>query len=168
MVQQIIHHHNTTGKGAGLLFLDYAHAYDYVSQDYIITVLETMNFPPALVRLIALSMRDQTGRVIVNGDLTDSFRVRNGGKQGDPLFPYVYILALEGLTAQLEIMRDQGEYSGITAPDNHTTVSTMGYADDTVIALSSEHDILPVESALDLFCRASGHEIKASKSVLCG
>ena len=166
LTHQMIHYHNTTGRGAGLLFLDYAHAYDYVSQDYSVTVLETMNFPPALISLIALSMSDQLGRVIVNGDLTDSFRVGNGGKQGDPLFPYIYILALEGLTAQLELMRDQGEYSGVRAPDGQTTISTIGYADDTVIALCSEDDILPVERALVLFCKASGHAVKPAKSTL--
>ena len=58
-------------------------------------------------------MMNQSGRVIVNGDLIDKFRVNNGGKQGDPLFPYIYILALEGLTAQLELMREYGEHSGV-------------------------------------------------------
>ena len=89
-----------------------------------------------------------------------------GGKQGDPLFPYIYILALEGLTAQLELMRDQGEYTGVLAPDCLTSVTNMGYADDTVIALGSEDDIQPVENAIDLFCRASGHEVKVGKSNL--
>ena len=157
------HHHQVNNIPAGMLFIDFAHAYDFVSQDYIISVLETMQFPPVFIRLVALSMKDQYGRVIVNGDLTDKFPIRNGGKQGDPLFPYMYVLALEGLFAYME----QGtDIQGVKLPQHDEWVQHMGYADDTAVLIGPNDDIGELEEALDVFCRASGHQLKPRKSNL--
>jgi hypothetical protein len=77
LVLQVIHHHTQTKKGAGLLFLDFAHAYDYISQEYIMEVLEALCFPKSLVNAVKMTMTAQFGRVIVNNDLTHRFDVLN-------------------------------------------------------------------------------------------
>ena len=89
LAQQMIHYHDNEKIGAGLLGIDFEQAYTYLSQEYILAVLEAMNFPSLFLKALELSFKDQTGRVIVNGDLTERFPVDNGGKQGDPLFPLV-------------------------------------------------------------------------------
>ena len=101
LIQQIIHYHHHQNKTAGLLFIDFAHAYDYISQEFIMAVLEEMEFPHTFINAIKTLMTKQTGRVIVNGDLSPPFPVNNGGKQGDPLFPLIYITANEALAALL-------------------------------------------------------------------
>ena len=86
----------------GFWVLDLAHAYDYISQEFILEILAAMDFPESFIEAIKTLMRDQKGRVIINNDLSPLFEVNNGGKQGDPLFPLIYIIANEVLAALLE------------------------------------------------------------------
>ena len=164
LVQQIIHHHNTVAAPAGLLFLDYAHAYDYISQEYVLTVLQALNMPGALINIVATLMAGQIGSAIVNLNLTKPFKVDNGGKQGDPLFPLIYVLAMEGFVALLH--SNENAYRGLLTPYGETYISVVGYADDTVIAIGSEDDAEALPAILETFTRASGNEIKTSKSYI--
>ena len=75
LVQQLLHRLNQSPTPAGVLFLDLAHAYDYISQDFILTVMHTMNFPKALICAVKTLMTNQSGRVLVNNDLSPSFPV---------------------------------------------------------------------------------------------
>jgi hypothetical protein len=97
----------------------------------------------------------------VNGDLTESFPIHNGGKQGDPLFPLIFITACDGMFAMLESNPD---FVGIPTPDSSTEFQHSGYADYTVIDIGCESDIALVERVLRIFCFASGQEVKPVKS----
>ena len=163
LIQQLIHRHTVDKLPGGLMFVDFAHAYDYISQDYIICILEALNFPEIFIAALRLSMTDQLGQVIVNGDLTAPFPILNGGKQGDPLFPLIYIIACEGLFALLE---QHPEYQGIPTPNPDIHFQNSGYADDTVLAVGSEQDIVPIEYVLHTFETASGNRVKPLKSFI--
>ena len=164
VIQQLIHRCNAEKIPAGLLFVDAAHAYDYLSQEFLLAVLKAMKFPPLLMRAIELQMSSQVGQVMVNGDLTEPFPVTNGGKQGDPLFPLLFIIAMEGLFASLDIKRQSGEYAGAPTPDPERPFMYAGYADDTVMGIGHGDDVQVIEQVLALFERASGMEVKPSKS----
>ena len=88
----------------------------------------------------------------------------NGGKQGDPLFPLIYVLAMEGFVALLH--SNENAYRGLLTPYGETYISLVGYADDTVIAIGSEDDAKALLAILEAFSRASGNEIKVSKSYI--
>ena len=49
IIQQLIHRYNAAKICAGLLFVDAAHAYDYLSQDFLLAILEAMKFPPLFI-----------------------------------------------------------------------------------------------------------------------
>ena len=164
LMRMIIHHHMTTGHPAGLVFLDFAHAYDFISQEYILAILNKMNFPANLINIIKTTMTNQKGKVIVNGDLTVTININNGGKQGDPLFPLIYISAMEGLYALLDT---NPLYKGIRTPSpERSYFKHQGYADDTAIAIGSDSEIAVVESIFKIFETASGNAIKPAKSFI--
>ena len=56
LIQMIIHRHTAGKIPAGLLFVDFAHAYDYISHEFIIAILEALNFPPVFLAGIRLAM----------------------------------------------------------------------------------------------------------------
>ena len=163
LVNQMIHEHNTFDKPAGLLFIDFAHAYDYISHEYIFAVLEEMKFPKVFIDTVRMMLTNQTGRVIINQDLTDPFDINNGGKQGDPLFPLIYVIAIEGLTA---LLNNHPDYQGVPTPDPNVCIKHLGYADDTCIGIGREEDCGMIEDILRTFERASGNEIKKPKSYI--
>ena len=164
LIQQMIHYHNETNTKGGMVFVDFSHAYDYISQEYILKVLETMNFPQNFIDLVATLMNEQKGRVLVNGDLSPEFEVNNGGKQGDPLFPLIYIIALEGMVSLLE---QDPTYTGIKPPYSDKRLSSSGFADDTCLFVSDKlADRIAIERMLICFQKASGNEVKLAKSFI--
>ena len=82
-----------------------------------------------------MMIKNQIGRVLVNGDLSPGFDVNNGGKQGDPLSPLIYIIAMEGSNAFLKTSTD---YHGLAALDNSTKIIHIGYADDTCLPIEDK------------------------------
>ena len=163
LVQQAIHYFNQTNKAAGILSIDFAHAYDYISQEYIMEILNEFEFPPEFLNIVQLLMKNQKGRVLVNGDLSPIFDVENGGKQGDPLFPLIYIIANEGLSA---LLSTDSVFKGTRSPSG-TKMTHVGYADDTAIFINSNQDELDaLENILRIFQAASGNEIKLPKSYI--
>ncbi|XP_023735630.1 uncharacterized mitochondrial protein AtMg01250-like [Lactuca sativa] len=68
--------------------------------------------------------------VIINGSPTKEFSITNGVRQGDPLSPYLYIIAMEGLNVALKSACDKGK--GVQIPGNGPTLSHLFYADDAL------------------------------------
>ena len=166
LIHQMIHYHNETNTKlrGGMVFVDFSHAYDYISQEYILQVLETMFFPPDFISLVATLMNEQKGRGLVNGDLSQEFEVNNGGKQGEPLFPLMYIIALEGMVSRLE---QEPTYTGIKPPYNDKRLSLSGFADDTCLFVSVElADRTAIERTLTSFQKVFGNEVKLAESFI--
>ena len=64
LIQQMTHYHNETNTRGGMVFVDFSHAYDYISQEYILQVLATMDFSPNFISLVATLTNEQKGRVL--------------------------------------------------------------------------------------------------------
>ena len=92
--------------------------------------MAAMRFPAILLNTISTTMKNQAGSVLVNGEASPQFQINNGGKQGDPLFPLLYVIAMEGLVA---LLQSHPRYMGISTPDGEEYVTSIGYADDTVV-----------------------------------
>ncbi|GJW18428.1 RNA-directed DNA polymerase, eukaryota, reverse transcriptase zinc-binding domain protein [Tanacetum coccineum] len=76
-----------------------------------------------------------TSSVLVNGSPTNEFHLSRGLRQGDPLSPFLFIIAMEGLHVAIEDAIAAGLYRGITM---HTlSLSHFFFADDSRSALSS-------------------------------
>ncbi|GJT35661.1 RNA-directed DNA polymerase, eukaryota [Tanacetum coccineum] len=76
-----------------------------------------------------------TSSVLVNGSPTNEFYLSRGLRQGDPLSPFLFIIAMEGLHVAIEDAIAAGLYRGITM---HTlSLSHFFFADDSRSALSS-------------------------------
>nr|KAJ0210922.1 hypothetical protein LSAT_V11C400217930 [Lactuca sativa] len=70
--------------------------------------------------------------VIINGSPTKEFEVSKGVRQGDPLSPFLFIIAMEGINVALEAARDKGIFKGIQIPNNGPILSHLFYADDAL------------------------------------
>jgi Reverse transcriptase (RNA-dependent DNA polymerase) len=55
---------------------------------------------------------------LVNWELTDYFECRRGVRQGDPLFPYLFILAADGLNKMIHKGIRAGYLEGLGPSDN--------------------------------------------------
>ncbi|KAF1331315.1 reverse transcriptase, partial [Globisporangium splendens] len=102
---------------------------------------------------------------IVNGFLSRKYNVTSGIRQGCPLVPLLFILALEVLYRKIEAS-DEIHGVELQAAGCATEVRIGGYADDTTIYLSDPKDINAVFAILDKYGAASGLRVNRHKSAV--
>lgn len=98
----------------------------------------------------------------INGDISESFKLFRGTRQGCPLSPLLFALAHEPLTIHIRASRD---IIGFRRGTNHDVVSL--YADDTLIYLGDTNSSLKnVMHLIADFGALSGFSINWNKLVL--
>ena len=89
--------------------------------------------------------------------MSESFSLRSGCRQGDPISPYLFILAAEILG---QMIRKNQYIQGINI--NNKVLKLSQYADDTQIYLDgSEMSFRVTLNILNKFCNLSGLKINA-------
>ena len=88
-----------------------------------------------------------------------SFTLERGVRQGDPLSPYLFLLAIETLAISI---RENPEIDGIKIDKNETKL--LQYADDTTAVLSNLNSAITLFQHLNLFKNVSGLEVNSSKT----
>ena len=94
------------GTEAALISLDQSKAFDRVDHRFLATVLETVGFKPEFRRWISMIYHNPQAVVQVNGRCSRAFAIERLVRQGCPLSPLLYVLALEPLLRKL---RDEGQ-----------------------------------------------------------
>ncbi|KAF1333391.1 Reverse transcriptase precursor, partial [Globisporangium splendens] len=84
------------------LLLDFAKAYDSLDRSFLAQALQHLGFPLKIVRLVKVLHSQTTYKFIVNGFLSRKYNVTSGIRQGCPLAPLLFILALEVLYRKIE------------------------------------------------------------------
>ncbi len=148
---------NITG---GVLLLDQFKAFDLVNWDYMMICLTHYGFGPVFQKWMKILYKDLRSQVTFNGWCTPAFNVERGVRQGDPLSPLLFDLAIEGLA---NAIRKSDFIQGIPLPFRNVMKVSM-YADDTLIAFSSQTDLDKIQEIIQLYCKASGAKINKKKS----
>ena len=113
--------------------LDMEKAYDRVHPGYLSAVLSKLGFSERLVRIIdSLFFRTKV-TINLNGHLAPSFTQRRGLRQGDPLSPLLFNVALEPL---LRSMDKHPGIRGIQITPASRPVPFTAYADDVLLYLN--------------------------------
>jgi len=118
-----------------LLFkVDFEKAYDTVDWGYLDEVMNKMGFPPLWRKWINECVGTTKASVLVNGSPTDEFPLGRGLRQGDPLSPFLFLLAAEGFHVLMESLSRNNLFSGYQVGRNaETFVTHLQFADDTLI-----------------------------------
>jgi hypothetical protein len=121
-------------------------------------VLSEMGVPNHLILLIKSLYNNNYARVRINGELTDSFRVTKGVRQGCILSPILFNIYGEW------IMRKATEdwNGGITIGGKK--ICNLRYADDTTILASSEAELIHLLQRIEDVSLTMGLKINRDKT----
>ncbi|XP_024641765.1 uncharacterized protein [Medicago truncatula] len=111
-----------------------------------------------------------TASVLVNGCPTDEFHFERGLRQGDPLSPFLFLLAAEGLNVMMSAVASNGLFTSYSVGTQIlVSVSHLQFADDTLlVGIKSWANVRAMKAVLLLFEAISGLKVNFHKSMLFG
>ena len=160
LLKDIVLDANTQGIGGAVLSLDQEKAFDRVEWAYLQRVLRTMNFGDGYCDRVALLYKQIFSAVLVNGELTQQFRVSRGVRQGCPLSPLLYVLMAETIACAV---RNHPLIDGYPLPRTRRA-KICQYADDTTLVVLSDASLREVFSLFQRYELASGARLNVNKS----
>jgi hypothetical protein len=98
-----------------LFKVDFEKAYDSVDWGYLDAVMQKMAFPVLWMKWIKECVSTATASILVNGSPTNEFPIQRGLRQGDPLSPFLFLLAAEGLNVMMRSVVENNLYTGYGA-----------------------------------------------------
>ncbi|KAA0047098.1 LINE-1 retrotransposable element ORF2 protein [Cucumis melo var. makuwa] len=149
-----------------ILKLDIEKAFDNLNWDFIDFVLEKKNFPNLWRKWIKGCISNVTYSVIVNGRPQGRIKANRGLRQGDPLSPFLFVIAMDYLSRLLSHLESSGAIKGVSLNSN-CNISHILFAYDILLFIEDNDCFLNnLRMALSLFERASGLKINLLKSAL--
>ena len=146
---------------AYIFSVDFKKAFDQLEHTFLWRVMREMGFGGKFIEMIQTLYKNAESTVINGGVTTKYFPLQRAARQGDPISPTLFILALEPL---LGVLRK--EVKGISTPKGCFKLSA--YADDVAIGLGEEDDIRNIVKILKDFGEVSGLTINEDKCELMG
>jgi mannosylglycoprotein endo-beta-mannosidase len=147
-----------------LLFkLDIKKAFDSVRWDYLMDLLQHLGFPSTFRNWVLALLSTSTSRVLLNGITGDPIKHGRGLRQGDPLSPLLFVMAIDPLHHILSKATQQGNLHKLRG--RTPTIRTSLYADDAAIFVTpTREDISFLASTLDSFGNVTGLVTNCEKS----
>jgi hypothetical protein len=117
-----------------LFKVDFEKAYDSVDLRYLDDVMRRMDFPALWRKWIRECVGSAMASVLVNGSPTREFSLEQGLRQGDPLSPFLFFLAAEGLNVMMRVLVQTSIFTGYSIGSvSPAVISHLQFADDTLI-----------------------------------
>ncbi|OWZ18704.1 reverse transcriptase [Phytophthora megakarya] len=147
------------------VLLDFAKAYDSLFREFLYVAFTRHGYPSHFVRVIEALHTGTTVRFLINGKSSRQVMVTRGIRQGCPLAPDLFILALEPFYQKLQ---KQSDIRGIQlATDNECEeLKVGGFADDTAAYLLDTTYIPALLDTTKRYGHASGLVINESKTII--
>ena len=117
-----------------LLKLDIKKAFDSVRWEYLLDLLQRRGFPSRFREWITALLRTSTSRVLLNGVPGNPIQHGQGLRQGDPLSPLLFVLAIDPLQQILDVATENGDLHRLRG--RGARLHTSLYADDIAILLA--------------------------------
>jgi ribonuclease HI len=137
------------GNEGYLLAADFSKAFDSVSHEFIVKVLETINMPRWVINVVSNLLRQATVFLSLKGARAQAIELKRGVKQGCPLSPLLFNLCMDVLIFHMAHV---------------PSVDPRAFADDFSVYFNHPSSFREIASVLQDFCLASGLRINVKKT----
>ncbi|XP_076892373.1 uncharacterized protein LOC143544101 [Bidens hawaiensis] len=154
----------------GMLFkVDINKAYDSLNWAFLDSIMAQMKFPGRWRYWILAILRAGRASVLINGSPTMEFACNRGLRQGDPLSPFLFVIAMEALTGIMKKSTNIGLFHDLKCTLNGPAISHLLYADDVVfLGEWSVTNAMNLQRILRCFHLASGLKANLEKCSVYG
>ncbi|CAD6343412.1 unnamed protein product [Miscanthus lutarioriparius] len=136
-----------------ILKLDFRKAFDSVSWDRLDRIMQARGFGNTWCTWISRTLHTGKTAILLNGTPGRWFQCRRGLRQGDPIYPYLFIIVSDVLQRLIQRASANGELCHPIDPD------------DTLILLKGDvASVAKLRQILDAFSLATGLHINFHKS----
>ena len=167
---EVMHCINQRRKGKeGLMTikLDMSKAYDWVEWGFLEAMMRKMGFQDRWISLMMICVNTVSYSVLINGEPKDRIVPSRGPRQGDPIFPYLFLLCAEGLSAMLQRDEFDTNLSGISVCRGAPRISHLLFADDCIVFCKALVDEgLKITKILEKYENESGQKLNKEKTSL--
>lgn len=132
-------YHKTKGARRITIKVDIEKAFDTLSWDFLFAALRSFNLPPPLLNLLRACVCTTNFTVGYNGVVNGYFKGKRGLRQGDPLSPYLFVIAMNCLS----LMLDQEARTGRLSYHHNcrkTKLTHLCFADDLLVFIDGSLD----------------------------
>ena len=151
----IIYSKTTTTPPKVVISVDAEKAFDRVEWDYLFTVLKKFGLGNVFISWIRLLYTSPLASISTNGNQSSFFTLSCGTRQGCPLSPLLFTLAIEPLSI---FLRSSTTFTGISHLGTEFKLSL--YADDLLLYISDPVLSIPsILSAFQRFRSFSGYKV---------
>ncbi|KAJ0877945.1 putative RNA-directed DNA polymerase [Helianthus annuus] len=145
---------------------DIEKAYDTLNWKFLITILTHMGFPLKWRNWVMGILFAGRGSVLVNGSPTGEFQYKRGLRQGDPLSPFLFIVAMEALHNMMKKARSANLFSGVKLQGNGPHISHMLFADESIfVGEWNEDNVKNLKRILRIIYLISGLKVNPKNGV---
>ncbi|CAA7014936.1 unnamed protein product [Microthlaspi erraticum] len=161
-------YHKDKGPKRITIKVDIAKAFDSVSWEFLFSCLEGLGLPDQMLHWLKSCICTTNFTIGYNGMVQGYFKGKRGLRQGDPLSPYLFVIAMNCLSLMLNRAAEEGKFA-YHHECSASRLTHLCFADDLLIfvegTLDSVHNVLQV---LNEFQLRSGLAVSVQKSCLFG
>ncbi|XP_071736111.1 secreted RxLR effector protein 78-like [Rutidosis leptorrhynchoides] len=93
--------------------VEFEKAFDCLSWEYLDDMMRLIGFGAKWRGWVSSCLKSASISVLINGSPTKEFKLGRGVRQGDPLSPFLFIIAAEGLNWLTKLAVAKGLYNGV-------------------------------------------------------
>lgn len=147
-----------------MLKVDLRKAFDTIKWDFIIGTLKALSIPTRFIRWVHQCLSTASFTISVNGSSSGYFESTNGIRQGDPISPYIFVLAMEAFSRLLLSRFDSG-IIGYHPMTSELKLTHLMFADDVMVFFDgSANSLHGISDCLDDFGSWSGLKLNRNKT----
>ena len=132
LAQEAMHFIQKDKQSAFSLKVDLLEAYDRVSWTFLQLLLIKIGIPLEMVEWIMGCIKSTFFAVLINGSLSNFFRLTRGLRQGYSLSPFLFLLVAEALTISIHNYREERMIKGVRI-DNQIELTHVLFLDDVLM-----------------------------------
>ena len=140
-----------------MLKIDLAKAFDRSEWSFVLDAMRRQGYHGHFIKLIHACMSTASFSVNVNRQSYGKISATRGIRQGCPLSPYLFVIAINELSLRLQQALDDASLTGVTLGPGCPPIHSILFVDDLIICGEANmQQVHTINHILQSFCSMSG------------